>query len=342
MARSDPVPRMTLGRIAAVALLLSACAGNQVTGWPSRALATDVPDSTLRVWEAVLRAYHADPGPFHPFLSAKAMPVILRERGRASVPAVWAARLVANSVVDGVCDDSAMLNCWSDVHARYLDLGVPARADGDTVIVRIDFTQETTGLCGTEEWSTHQYLWSAQARVVAGRDRPEVVGDSIVSVSDEVSCSIEPMSAAEIRARDRERALRALAGCYQLVLSADSAQFLNMKRSPVSWTDTSLQRVMVDTVRLDSIPVSTRDGSGSWQLSSGFSRDPKSSWGWSEGRLQMDMGNFFVVRHVDLWPTMIPRRLAGRAREFTDSSQEYFYSAQATRLAGACGPREER
>ena len=327
--------RETIGCLVAIALL-PACAGNQVTGWPSRALVKDAPDSTLQVWEAVLRAYHADPGPFHPYGSAKPMPVILRQRGRASVPAIWAARLVADSVVDGVCDDGAMLNCWSDVHARYLDLGVPTGAGDDTVTVRIDFTQETTGLCGTEEWSDHQYLWSTNAWVVAGGVELHVVRDSVVSVSDEVSCSVERMSAAEIRTFERERTLHVLVGCYQLMLSADSAQLLDVKRTPVSWVDTTLGRVAVDTIRLDSTAVNTRDGPSRWQLSSGFNRDPNSSWALSEGRLQIDMGDFFVVRHVDLWPTMNPGRLEGRARELTDSSQEYFYSAQATRLDGVC------
>jgi hypothetical protein len=337
MGRGDAMDRVTAWLIVVVTLL-AGCAGNRPPGWPSRALVTDVPDSTLLVWEAVLQAYHASPGRFHPYGNVKALPVVLRERGRRSVPATWAARLVADSVLDGVCDDGAMLNCWSDVHARYLDFGRPARLGGDTLMVRIDFTQETTGLCGTASWSEHQYIWTTEARVVAVGSQLHVVGDSVVRIIDEAQCSITLMSASEMRAHDRARTLGALTGCYALALTADSAHLLDMKRSLTSWTDTTLRRIIVDTVALDSTTIAGGDGTDHWRLTSGFSRDPNSSWTWKERQLHLEMGNLFVLRRVDLWPTMIPDRFEGRGHELTDASQEYFYTAQATRLGEACGP----
>jgi hypothetical protein len=321
--------------IAVPVSLLAACVGNRVSGWPSRALVADVPNSTLIVWEAVLRAYYADPGPFHPYI-VRPMPVILWPKGPGSVPAVWAARLVADSVVDGVCDASAMLNCWSDVHARYLELGMPARAGGDTVVVRIDFAQQTTGLCGTDEWSRHQFLWSTEARVVVTGKKAAVVRDSIVSVSDEVSCSVEPMSAEELRSLEREQTLRALAGCYVVVLMADSAQLMDMKRSPPSWIDTRPHRIVMDTIQLDSVPATVEATRDAWRLSSRFAKYPGSWWAQLDSRIHMEMGDFFVLRSIDLWPTMTPGHFEGRAHELTDSSQEYFYSAQADRIEGEC------
>lgn len=326
--------KLKLACIAATALL-PACAGNRVSGWPSHALVADVPNSALIVWEAVLRAYYADPGPFHPGI-VRPMPVILWPKGPGSVPAVWAARLVADSVVDGVCDAGAMLNCWSDVHARYLDPGEPVPTRGDTLLVRIDFTQETTGLCGTQEWSDHQYLWSTEARVVTGGKRAQVVGDSVVSVSDEVSCSIERMSAAETRALERERTLGELTGCYEVVLTADSAQLTDMKRSPPSWTDTRPHRIVMDTIQLDSVPATVEATRDAWRLSSRFTRDPGSWWARLDCRIHMEMGDFLVLRTIDLWPTMTPGHFEGRAHELRDSSQEYFYSAQADRIEGEC------
>ena len=335
MDRGDGVIRMMFGCILAVASV-SACAGNGPPGWPSRALVTDVPDSTLLIWEAVLQAYRADPGPFHPYGSANVMPVIIRQRGHASVPALWAARLVMDSVVDGVCDYGAMLNCWSDVHARFIGLGMPKLISGDTAIVHMDFTQETTDLCGTEEWSAHQYVWATDARVVATGKAPRVVGDSVVSVSDEVSCSIEPMSAADIRLFERARTLRALVGCYQLLYTTDSAHLVDMRRVPSSWTDTRIGRVVADTIHLDSIPMLATADSDAWHLSGESARDPSSQWTLADEHLQMVMGNFFVLRTVDLWPTMTAGHFEGKAHELTDSSQEYFYTVRATKLDEEC------
>ena len=326
--------RMTLSCLVPLSLL-AACAGNRASGWPSRALVADVPDSTLVIWEAVLRSYSADPGPFHPYI-VRPMPVILWPKGPGSVPAVWAARLVADSVVDGVCDASAMLNCWGDVHARYLGLGMPARAGSDTVVVRIDFAQQTTGLCGTEEWSLHQFLWSTEARAVVMGNKAAVARDSIVSVSDEVSCSVEPMSDDDIRSLEREQTLRALAGCYAVVLKADSAQLTDMKRSPSSWTDTRPQRIVVDTIRLDSVPVAVEVAREAWRLSSRFAQDPGSWWARIDSRIYMEMGNFFVLRSIDLWPTMTSGHFEGRAHELMDSSHEYFYTARASKLDEGC------
>ena len=326
--------RMTLTCMV-VAVLLSACAGNLVTGWPSRALVTDVPDSTLLVWEAVLRAYHADHSPFHPY-GARPMPVILWKKGPRTVPAVWAARLVADSVVDGVCDASAMLNCWGDVHARYLDLRMPARARGDTVVVRINFAQQTTGLCGTEKWSLHQFLWSTEARVLIRGKKVVVVRDSIVSVSDEVSCSVERISDAEIRALERKQILRALTGCYAVALTPDSLWLADMTRSPSSWTDTVPRRILTDTIELDTVPVTVEAIPDAWRLSSRFARAPGSWWARIDSRIHMAMGDFFVLRTMDLWPTMTPGRFEGKAHELTDPSQEYFYTVRATKLDEEC------
>jgi hypothetical protein len=239
-------------------------------------------------------------------------------------------------VLDGVCDAGAMLNCWSDVHARYLDPGEPVPARGDTLLVPIDFTQETAGLCGTGEWSDHQFLWSTQARVIIRGEEAVVVGDSLVSVSDEVSCSFERMSAAEARALERERTLRALTGCYAVVLTADSAQLLDMKRSPSSWTDRMPRRIVTDTIELQNMPAALKAIHPAWRLSSRFARAPESWWAWVGSRIHMEMGDFFVLRRIDLWPTMTPGHFEGRAHELTDSSQEYFYTARATKIDEGC------
>ena len=96
-------------------------------------------------------------------------------------------------------------------------------------------------------------------------------------------------------------------------------------------------RIVTDTIELDSVPMKVEMASDAWRLSSPFARDPGSRWARIDSRIHMLMGDYFVLRRIDLRPTMTPGHFEGRAHELTDSLQEYFYSAQAVRLEGECG-----
>jgi hypothetical protein len=179
-------------------MLFTACAGHARWFTPAP-VAAPISSDTLAAWEAVLRAYRQDPGPFSPqlfidrqyFSDQPLYWVDGYQPGGHPIPPKWSARLIADSVVDGLCGYYDALGCWMDVRARYITLSAPRSRRSDSLEVTMDVMSQTRSLCGSEEWSTHQASWTTSVMLLRTASGFRIARDSVTRVGDDATCTVD-------------------------------------------------------------------------------------------------------------------------------------------------------